>query len=309
VLRKHDDFFTAARTVPARSAILYNGDALTLYLVDGWRRPNDEVMHSLMGCYKALHRAHVPVDFLGTSALESGKASAYKVLYLPYSFALSAKSVAAIREFVRNGGTVWADGLVGWKDEQGNTKQLPPGPLSDVFGFTLDDIEAEGERFSLTGGSDKAGELWRCLIPSGQATTLLPGPGGRPAAVEHRFGKGRAIYYGTGLTFHSLRHDDPTIGGWIAAPAVEASRDLPIRLLEGPDRLSLRILQAPGRMAAVFNNWGAAGEAVLNLPASARSASELLSGQSIPLRRTAASSEARIGIAAGGSAILMVVTG
>ncbi|MFK9339957.1 beta-galactosidase trimerization domain-containing protein, partial [Escherichia coli] len=89
-----------------------------LYAVDGWRRPADELTHSLMGCYKALTRAHVPVDFLDVSELEAGRAQRYRVLYLPYAYALSARSTDAIRTFVREGGTVWADGLVAWKDEQ-----------------------------------------------------------------------------------------------------------------------------------------------------------------------------------------------
>jgi beta-galactosidase len=141
-LRRHVDFFASAQPVAARAAILYNRDAMLLYSVDGWRRPGDDVVHSLMVCYKALHRSHIPVDFLDTSELETAVPERYRVLYLPYCYALSGKAVDAIRRFVRAGGALWADGLVGWKDEQGVTRQLPPGPLSDVFGFTLEDIDA-----------------------------------------------------------------------------------------------------------------------------------------------------------------------
>ena len=34
-----ESFFAAAKPVPARSAILYDRDAMLLYAVDGWRRP------------------------------------------------------------------------------------------------------------------------------------------------------------------------------------------------------------------------------------------------------------------------------
>ena len=188
-----------------------------------------------MGCYKALHRAHVPADFIDTTALESGQAARYAVLYLPYCYALSAKSAAAIREFVRRGGTVWADGLVCWKDEQGTTLQFPPGPLSDVFGFTVEDIQSVWEPFALTDSGDQAGELWRCLIPFETSGATLRGTDGRPVAVEHRFGQGRAIYYATALTYGCLCRDDPRVVNWIAAPALEASRDLP-----GPSRRTRR---------------------------------------------------------------------
>jgi beta-galactosidase len=189
-VKQHEDFFLTASPIRAASAILYDRDAMLLYAVDGWRRPSDEIIHSLLGCYKALHRKQVPADFIDVSELESGKASEYRVLYLPYCYALSAKSVAATREFVRQGGVVWADGLVAWKDEQGTTKQLPPGPLSDVFGFMLEDIQAQWDPFPLATNEDKAGELWRCLIPMDTAGTLLKGMDGRPVAVQHAFGKG-----------------------------------------------------------------------------------------------------------------------
>jgi beta-galactosidase len=305
VLRKHEDFFPAAKPLAAKTAILYDRDAMILYAVDGWRRPANEIIDSLMGCYKALHRAHVPVDFLDTSELEAGKAAGYKVLYLPYCYALSLKSAGAIREFVRNGGTVWADGLVAWKDEQGTTKQFPPGPLSDVFGFTVEDIDAAWDPFALSDRDDKAGELWRCLIPPGKGKVLLTGADGRPNAVEHSFGHGRAIYYASALTYAYLHRETPQMTEWIAAPAVEASRDLAVRFVQGPDKLSFRALEAQGRSAAVLNNWGAAGRATVHFSETVQSVVELLSGGTPAVRRSAAGVEADIELAAGASAVLL----
>ena len=280
-LKQHEDFFGAAAPVRAASAILYDRDAMLLYAVDGWRRPTDEITHSLMGCYKALHRKHVPVDFVDVSELEAGKANEYRVLYLPYCYALSAKSAAAIRAFVQQGGTVWADGLVGWKDEEGATTQLPPGPLSDVFGFTLEDIQAEWDPFPLVSAEDRAGELWRCLIPMGTAGALLKGADGRPVAVRHAFGKGQAIYYGTALTLAHLRRETPQVTEWIAAPAVAASEQMPVRLTEGPGHVAFRAMRSGDRYAAVLNDWGAAAEVSLRFPASVRSAVDIISGERI----------------------------
>jgi beta-galactosidase len=314
VLRQHEDFFTSAKPLPARAAILYDRDAMLLYTVDhasgaaagrGGGQPVDEIMHPLIGCYKALHRAHVPADFLDISELEAGAAGRYRVLYLPNCYALSAKSVAAIREFVRAGGTLWADGLVAWKDEQGATRQFPPGPLSDVFGFTVEDIQAVWEPFALAGQGDAAGELWRCLIPAGSARALLTGPGGRPTAVEHAFGKGRALYYGSAVTLGYLHRGEPRVGRWIAAPALEASRDLPIRLTEGSGLVSFRAMQAQGRSSAVLNNWGAAARVTVQFPAATQSVVEILSGAVVPLRRAGAVVEAAIELQEAGSAVLL----
>jgi hypothetical protein len=209
----------------------------------------------MMGCYKALHRAHVPVDFLDVSELEAGAAAKYKVLYLPYSYALSAASCQAIREFVRAGGTVWADGLVAWKDEGGVTKRFPPGPLSDVFGFTVEDIQPVWEPFSMSAGGDKGGELWRCVVP-----------GYPDGVVEKTFGKGRAIYYGTALTLGYLRRENAQVAEWISRPAVEASREALVRLGAGTGLVSLRVMQAGRRLLAVLNNWGVATNLNLQMP-------------------------------------------
>jgi hypothetical protein len=258
-----------------------------------------------MGCYKALDRSHVPVDFLDTSELEAGVAGRYKVLYLPYCYALSGKAVDAIRGFVRAGGTLWADGLVGWKDEQGVTRQMPPGPLSDVFGFTLEDIDAVWEPFLLAqGGTGKDGELWRCVIPEGRGKVLVAGADGRPAAIENRFGAGRAIYFGTALTLGYLRRDSAVVREWVAGAAREASRDLPVALLESPGKVSFRALTAPGRAAAVLCNWGESGTATVRLPAAA-SALDIVSGVALELRLVDGSSQVTMPLPAGGCAVVL----
>ena len=77
---------------------------MILYAVDGWRRPTDEITHSLMGCYKALHRAHVPVDFVNAGGLDAAALAPYRVLYLPYCFALSAQ-VASVFFTIQSSGT------------------------------------------------------------------------------------------------------------------------------------------------------------------------------------------------------------
>ena len=53
-LEQHEELLHVGETRAAAAAILYDRDAMLLYAVDGWRRPSDEIMHSLMGCYKAL---------------------------------------------------------------------------------------------------------------------------------------------------------------------------------------------------------------------------------------------------------------
>jgi beta-galactosidase len=301
VLKKHRDFFSQAIPEPARAAILYNRDAMILYPVDAWRRPSDELIHSLMGCYKALHRANVPVDFIDSSQLDNGVPAQYSTLYLPYSFALSKKSCLSIRAFVRDGGTVWADALVAWKDENGVTKQFPPGPLSDVFGFTLDDLDAQWDPFPLSGNGDTAGELYRGVIPSStKARVLLTDPDGRPTATVHSYGKGKAYYYATALTLAYLRREDPRVTEWIASPA-KMPRE--ISLAESPAGAYLRTLRHPdGRRAAILTHWGRPGRAILAVPPSTRAATNLLTGAALPIQ----SGSLTLDLTTGASAVILL---
>jgi beta-galactosidase GanA len=304
VLAAHEEFFSAAKPLPARAAILLSPETLNLHGLETWRKPNEDAMHSLIGCYQALHRAHVPVDFIYSKDLEEGAASRYQVLYLPYCYSLTAKGVAAIRRFVEEGGTVWADGMVGWKNENGETSMFPPGPLADVFGFTLEDIDAAWEPFPLSVEGEQAGESWRCVVQPAKAKALVRDSEGRITATENSYGKGRAIYYATALSLAVLRRRLPVAERWIAAPAVEASRGLPIRALEAPERMSFRALTTQKEATAVLNNWGHEGMATIAFPPAVRSVTDLVSGKSAACRTQAGVSTVEWRIERGGTAVL-----
>ena len=111
-------FLHRAEPLPARVAILYNRQSLVLGAVDE-RSPKDgdRVMLSLLGCHRALCERQIPVDFINEDDLRRGAASRYPVLYLPYVYAMDDARMAAVRRYVAEGGTMWADGPVAWKDE------------------------------------------------------------------------------------------------------------------------------------------------------------------------------------------------
>jgi beta-galactosidase len=306
-LRAQREFFRAARQAPARVAILYNREAMLLYAVDAWRRPGDELMSSLLGCYKALHRAHVPLDFLESGELETGGAKRYDVLYLPYCYARTARASEQVREFVRAGGVVWADGLVAWKDEEGVTRQLPPGPLSDVFGFTATDIDPVWEPFDVSARGDRAGQNWRCRIPAGGYQALHRDGNGEATATENSFGKGKAIYYATALTLGYMLRGGEETQAMIAAPGLRAAEKMPVRVLEAPRGTSFRALENAGRRAIVLNNWGQRGPVRVRVRGALRSAERVVGSGPVTLERGAEESFLRLELEAGGTAI--VITG
>ena len=187
-----------AKAVPRRVGILYNPETFLLVEMDGRAQAAakraQEPLWSLVGAYTALHRAHIPVDFVHLEELKNGAAQRYRVLYLPYSYALDDQAVQAIRDYVQNGGTLWADGLLAWKNEYGELRPRIPGGLGDVFGADASDVYPVEKPYSVTDANEQGGELWKLPLAMKGGQVLLRDREGQPFAIRHQFGKGQAIY-------------------------------------------------------------------------------------------------------------------
>jgi hypothetical protein len=87
------------------------------------------------GWVKMLRDAGLQFDFIAYGDVEKGNLieRGYRTFILPMSIAMSDKEVAAIREFVRQGGTVIADALPGVMDEHCAFREARA--LADVFGI------------------------------------------------------------------------------------------------------------------------------------------------------------------------------
>ena len=171
----------AAEPLPARVAILYSRQSLVLGAIDE-RSPKggDLVILSLLGCHQALCERQIPVDFIDEDGLKSGGAARYAVLYLPHTYAVDDAVIAAIRRYVSDGGTVWADGLTAWKDDHGTVRPQVPGGLVDLFGVKVEDILPVGEAFRLTAEDRQAGEALDPPLPCGGPTFWHPMPQDSP---------------------------------------------------------------------------------------------------------------------------------
>ena len=159
-------FLRGAEPLRPRAAILYSRQSLVLISVDdpSTKGGGDRVLGSLLGCHRALCERQIPVDFLDEDGLKRGDAARYAVLYLPHAYAMDDATVAALRRYVAEGGTVWADGPVAWKDDRGNVRPQMPGGLRDVFGVTVQDLAPVSGAFALTRRDTQAGELLRLPV-------------------------------------------------------------------------------------------------------------------------------------------------
>ena len=245
-------FLHRAEPLPARVAILYNRQALVLAAIDS----GDRVMLSLLGCHRALCERQIPVDFVNEEDLKRGAADRYQALYLPYSYAMDDAIVTAVRRYVAEGGTVWADGPLAWKDDHGNVRPQIPGGLTEVFGAKVDDVLPAPAPFALTPQDKHAGDEMRLPLTPCGSEVLLKDAQGQPAATRHRFGKGTAIYFGTALALGYHRHPEPSAGEWIAASARPFAREAQVAATTEATRLFFRALKWPEGLAAILTNPG-----------------------------------------------------
>ena len=95
--------------------------------------------HALSGAHKAFVEGHVQFQIINSETLASSL-SKYKVLILPDQTILSNDEVAAVRTFVRDGGSVIATGETAIRDSSNNA--LGNTALADVFGIQY--IESSG---------------------------------------------------------------------------------------------------------------------------------------------------------------------
>lgn len=75
-----------------------------------------------------------------------------------------------------------------------------------------------------------------------------------------------------------MRRETPQIVDWIAAPAVAASSDLPLKPVDVPHYIGVRSLKAGERYTAVLTNWGPAAQVALRFP---RTAINIISGATV----------------------------
>ena len=275
------------RAVPQKSrvAILYSQPTMLLCDMEGQNVGHEkDALLSLWGCYRALLESHVPVDFIDVEELKAGRAADYDVLYLPHCYALDAHTGAAVRHFAEAGGTVWADGLLGWKDPYGNMSPKAPLEMTALFGLELHDIEAMEQPFSLA-GTDKGGELWRLHFTLQGAEVVLHDGAGKAVATSHRFGKGIAFYYATALSLGYFRRPQAEVRRWIVAPAVGRNAVLPVAMKGGSEQIVFRGMVSPSQRIAILSNWGPRSTSTVCFGGDFRRVVETLTGSELKPRQ------------------------
>ena len=300
-------FLHQAEPLPPRAAILYSRQSLLLYSADdpraGW--VGDRVFCSLLGCHRALCERQIPVDFINEDGLKRGDAKRYPVLYLPHCYALDDATLACLKRYVAEGGTLWADGLTAWKDDYSNVRPEMPGGLVDVFGVKVDDIQVINGTFRLSPRDSYSGEAMRLRLTLCGAEVLEKGGDGLPVATRQRYGKGTAIFFGTALTWGYHKHPDPQAGEWIAAPARRPAREMEVSASTKAPRLFFRGLKCPQGLVAILTNPGKECGVKLAFRGEVAEVTDVLAARSIKAVSGQGSSEVDVAVPAGGACVVL----
>ena len=303
---KRNAYLAEAKPQPAKVAILYNRESAIINSLDErTQHRGDEVEDSLMGCYLALHRAHIPIQFVDIEQLKKTIPDNISVLYAPYSYAIDDQGVAALRDFVSRGGTLWADGLTAWKTEMGEIRPTIPGGLSDVFGVEASDIYPvkADEPYSVTSQNERAGELWKLPLELKGAEVVMRDREGKPFATRHRLGKGQALYFESALTLAYFKRSNPFVQRLIVKPALEAQANALVQLTQGSDKVCFRGLAHPSGPIAILSNWGDAESVTVSFRGS-YAVSEALNGKPVQVTREQGRTLATVRLPAGAVALL-----
>jgi len=178
---------------------------------DIWRDTNATIYDRQLIYLALLHR-QIPISFIDETWIKKGDLSKYKVIYLNARY-LKKGAQEKLKEWIRKGGSLWVDGLAGTGDEYGQKADI----LLPCYGIKIEKvIEPKNKRFSPQYSIPSEEPLAKIKIKStgeeievigikidfsltDSVKTKILGEyeNGKPAIIEHKFGKGKVYYVGT----------------------------------------------------------------------------------------------------------------
>jgi beta-galactosidase len=291
----------------ARVAILYDRDSAVINDLDGnWQGRSTDVQDALKGCYLALLRAHIPVEFVDIDQLKSGEVNKFSLLYAPADYAMDDATIDALKAYVHQGGTLWADGITAWKNERGAIRATIPGGLTDLFGVEADEIYPVKPYtpYSVTPAHELGGELWKLPLNVEGANVILRDDDGNPFEVKHKYGNGQVTYFTSAVTLAYLRRENDIVHQWILEPAIKEEAEMPVRLKQGSDHLIFRGLTGASRSSAILVNWGDAQTAIVSF-AGIHKVKNVVTGEEVPVTRDQGNTDATVMVPKATTVVLM----
>ncbi|MGG1519370.1 beta-galactosidase [Paenibacillus oryzisoli] len=257
ILKEHAAEFMTYEPEQPHAAIVYDKltHDFTKVFTNAVPEETNLYIDSIAGLYECLWELNIPVKFITPEDVKSGKANAFRVLFLSNQIVMDKEFAAALAHFAEQGGTVIADGKFGEIREDGILHEdLPGGALNPLLGYRTIDIDPLQLAITLQeAGTNEAGGLpgffERKLLQVESEHVEVWGryADDAPAVLASPVGQGRMIYLSTLLWYGYHKKPDPDILRFLQGLDAElglslhASSDPRLRLctLRGEDGLLL----------------------------------------------------------------------
>ena len=152
---------------------------------------------SIRGAYQGFFDNNIQADFVHIDNIQE-----YPIVYLPYPVMLKSESARKLMEYVQSGGILISEGLPAYFGDHGKAGTVQPNyGLDRVFGAQESYVEFTPDLLddlTLTvRGEQIHGRYFLQAYALAGGTAVGTYENGRIAAVEHPFGKGKALLMGT----------------------------------------------------------------------------------------------------------------
>jgi beta-galactosidase len=178
--------------------------------LDRWHQRMDK--SSNMEIFIASQLTHTPLDYVYLQEdSEVEDLLKYKVLFYPHALILSEKKITLLKAYVEQGGCLILGCRTGQKDETGQCPMTKmPGLAAELAGTTVSDFTFVGpnddEMYVNFLDTKIEAPVFNDILEVNAKDAKVLGTyldnyyEGRTALVEHPFGKGKVLYYGSTFT-------------------------------------------------------------------------------------------------------------
>jgi beta-galactosidase len=158
---------------------------------------SDFYAQSVRGAYQAFFDNNIQADFVSVDDLAE-----YKIVYLPYPVMLKEETVAKLRKYVEQGGTLISEGTPAYFGDHGHVGMVQPNfGLDEVFGARQSGVEfipdTADELMLEVKGMQVYGRYFHQEYELHGGTAAGHYSNGNIAAVEHTFGRGKTLLIGS----------------------------------------------------------------------------------------------------------------
>ena len=246
----------------------------------------DFYAQSIRGAYQGFFDNNIQADFVHIDDLQK-----YPVVYLPYPVMLKSDSAKKLIEYVRQGGTLISEGLPAYFGDHGKVGTVQPNyGLDEVFGakesyveFTPDILE--DLTLDVRGHKINGRYFLQAYTPAG-GTAAGTYSDGKIAAIEHPFGKGRALLIGTFPGAGYYLHHSPAEKAFFAG-LLDWAKVAP-QVRTGATGVQARLHTGPGgTYLYVVNPDRKSREIPVTLPGMFTSGTDLWAGSPVTVRGNA----------------------